>query len=96
MVMQRTREPGAGYPHRDGVGPWAREAACRTPGAPDMHPLDAAGRAKAVAWCGKCPVREECLEHALVNRERHGVWGGATEEDRKGLLRRRGQLQEVG
>lgn len=26
--------------------------------------------------CNRCPVRDECLEHALSLPERHGVWGG--------------------
>lgn len=29
-----------------------------------------------------CPVRKECLNHALVNGEQ-GVWGGKTEEERR-------------
>lgn len=36
---------------------------------------------QAVSVCGTCPVRERCLEHALTMPERHGVWGGCTEEE---------------
>ena len=36
-----------------------------------------------------CPVREHCLEYALTHRERHGVWGGATERERRSMVRRR-------
>jgi WhiB family redox-sensing transcriptional regulator len=46
-----------------------------------------ANEAKAI--CGSCTVRETCLEFALVNRERDGVWGGATERERRRLLRQR-------
>jgi WhiB family transcriptional regulator, redox-sensing transcriptional regulator len=36
--------------------------------------------------CAGCPVRAACLEHALRTRERFGVWGGLTEEERQELL----------
>jgi WhiB family transcriptional regulator, redox-sensing transcriptional regulator len=32
--------------------------------------------------CGNCPVKEACLEWALVH-ERHGIWGGTTPHRRK-------------
>ena len=41
-------------------------------------------RAKAI--CQGCPVRIECLTWALEVREPHGVWGGASESDRKQML----------
>ena len=39
--------------------------------------------------CGTCPVRQPCLEHALATREKHGVWGGLTERERRRVLRQR-------
>jgi WhiB family transcriptional regulator, redox-sensing transcriptional regulator len=32
--------------------------------------------ARAKAICGKCPVRDLCLESALERQEPWGVWGG--------------------
>lgn len=32
-----------------------------------------------------CPIRAECLEFALVNNERYGVWGGTSEIDRRAI-----------
>lgn len=29
--------------------------------------------------CSSCPVKRQCLEHAIVNEESHGIWGGLTE-----------------
>lgn len=37
----------------------------------------------AKAVCGSCPVQAECLEWALSNHERLGVWGGTTERERQ-------------
>lgn len=30
-----------------------------------------------------CPIRQKCLEFALYNNEKYGVWGGMSEADRK-------------
>jgi WhiB family redox-sensing transcriptional regulator len=39
--------------------------------------------------CMGCSVREACLEFALASREKAGVWGGATERERRRMLRHR-------
>ena len=39
--------------------------------------------------CSLCAVRQPCLEFALSTREKHGVWGGFTERERRRLLRQR-------
>ena len=41
------------------------------------------------SFCRACPVRTECLAHALDERIEFGVWGGATERERRALLRSR-------
>ena len=38
--------------------------------------------------CATCEVREECLEYALANDERFGIWGGMSERERRKLKRR--------
>jgi WhiB family redox-sensing transcriptional regulator len=35
--------------------------------------------------CGACTVNEECLEFALATNQEAGIWGGATEEERRKL-----------
>ena len=40
-------------------------------------------RAKQV--CSGCEVRAECLDHAIRNGERYGVWGGLTDVERHHL-----------
>ena len=42
--------------------------------------------------CRSCPVRTECLAHALDHRVEFGVWGGMTERERRALLRRHPQV----
>jgi WhiB family redox-sensing transcriptional regulator len=33
--------------------------------------------------CLSCDVRVECLEYALANDERFGIWGGLSERERR-------------
>lgn len=49
----------------------------------DEDPTDA----KAV--CAECRVRVTCLEFALSHREKQGIWGGATERERRSIIRQR-------
>jgi WhiB family redox-sensing transcriptional regulator len=37
--------------------------------------------------CTACPIRTECLEHALAVPENFGVWGGLTEEERMVIVK---------
>lgn len=37
------------------------------------------------AICAGCPVMPQCLEHALATGEKEGVWGGASERERRRL-----------
>lgn len=68
---------------------WRQRAACRGVEPDIFYPVsdDEADEAKSI--CAGCSVREACLEHALANRERDGVWGGATERERRRLIRQR-------
>jgi WhiB family redox-sensing transcriptional regulator len=52
---------------------------------PDIE--DDADEAKSI--CTECGVRVACLEYALASREKDGVWGGATERERRRIIRQR-------
>jgi WhiB family redox-sensing transcriptional regulator len=81
---------------RDLGGPWHSDAACRSDEAglffaPSKEPTAARlareGAAKRV--CARCPVMVECREHALLQPEPYGVWGGMTAAERRVVLARR-------
>lgn len=75
---------------------WQRHAACKGPNAELFFPpaaserkeerLDREREAKAI--CATCPVSAECLRYALRIREAHGIWGGTTEVERRGMAER--------
>jgi WhiB family redox-sensing transcriptional regulator len=57
---------------------------------PDLFfPERGASTKEAKAVCRACVVREECLEYALVNGEKFGIWGGLSERERRRLRRAR-------
>ncbi|MFP5377693.1 MAG: WhiB family transcriptional regulator [Acidimicrobiia bacterium] len=68
---------------------WRQRAACRGVDPDIFYPASDEDAEEAKGICAVCPVREACLEYALANRERDGVWGGATERERRRLIRQR-------
>lgn len=71
--------------------PWHLLGLCRgsDPGVFYPSPDDDSEADAAKAVCDSCPVRQPCLEFALNTREKHGVWGGLTERERRRVLRQR-------
>ena len=68
---------------------WRNRAACRGVDPDIFFPVSYEDAVQAKAICTECPVREACLEWALAARERDGVWGGATERERRRMIRQR-------
>lgn len=57
---------------------------------PDLFfPERGASTREAKEVCRGCVVREECLEYALSNGEKFGIWGGMSERERRRLRRAR-------
>ncbi len=68
---------------------WRERAACRGVDPDIFYPFSDEEADDAKAICALCPVQQACLEWALTNRESDGVWGGATERERRRIIRRR-------
>ena len=62
---------------------WMARGSCADESPSLFFPSDGVGVEVARRICATCPVTDECLEHALVNRIDHGVWGGASERQRR-------------
>jgi WhiB family redox-sensing transcriptional regulator len=66
-------------------GEWWLRAAC-TAAEPDLFfPIAPRGTdiAAAKRVCYACPVMNQCLEYAISTGQVHGIWGGATEDERR-------------
>jgi WhiB family redox-sensing transcriptional regulator len=68
---------------------WMGRGSCRDEPPSRFFPSDGAGVEVAKAICATCPVQAACLEYALRHRIDHGVWGGASERERRRIARQR-------
>lgn len=73
---------------------WRHRAACRDVDPEVFFPIGNTGPAlvqieEAKRVCQRCPVMDSCLEWALTAGQDAGVWGGASEDERRALKRRR-------
>lgn len=73
---------------------WRHHAACRDEDPELFFPVSEVGpgarqTAEAKTVCGRCPVRTQCLDHAIDNALDFGIFGGTSESERRNLLRRR-------
>jgi len=68
---------------------WRMLGACRGLEPSIFYPDDDDEAEIAKQVCEHCGVKAACLEHALSAREKVGVWGGATERERRRIIRQR-------
>lgn len=54
-----------------------------------FYPERGASTKEAKAVCQGCIVREDCLEYALAEDEKFGIWGGLSERQRRRIRRQR-------
>jgi WhiB family transcriptional regulator, redox-sensing transcriptional regulator len=66
---------------------WQERAACYGIDPEVFFPPSEEDAGLALSYCSACGIREMCLAWALKNRERYGVWGGLTEQQRRRLQR---------
>ena len=85
MTLTRTHNPN-----------WFASAACAgemgqrfyPPVRAERRSIRNAREASAKAVCASCPVRQDCLEMAIANNERYGIWGGMTDLERRRFAER--------
>lgn len=64
---------------------WRLDALCAETDPEAFFPEKGGSTREAKRVCGGCDVRAECLEFALANDERFGIWGGLSERERRRL-----------
>lgn len=65
------------------MGPWVKDAACKGVDTGLFYPERGEPTRHALEVCKPCTVKAECLQYAIDNSERWGVWGGMTERQRR-------------
>ncbi len=67
---------------------WQERALCAQTDPEAFFPEKGGSTREAKRICSGCEVRAECLEYALENDERFGIWGGMSERERRKQRRR--------
>lgn len=62
---------------------WHDRALCAQTDPEAFFPEKGGSTREAKRVCGSCDVAKECLEYALANDERFGIWGGLSERERR-------------
>lgn len=72
----------------DGALAWQERALCAQTDPEAFFPEKGGSTREAKRVCASCEVRAECLDYALANDERFGIWGGLSERERRKMKRR--------
>lgn len=74
----------------DADAEWQERALCAQTDPEAFFPEKGGSTREAKRICAGCEVRAECLEYALAQDERFGIWGGLSERERRRLRRAAG------
>jgi WhiB family redox-sensing transcriptional regulator len=67
---------------------WQADSLCAQTDPEAFFPEKGGSTRDAKKICASCDVRAQCLEYALRNDERFGIWGGLSERERRKLRKR--------
>jgi WhiB family redox-sensing transcriptional regulator len=67
---------------------WQTDSLCAQTDPEAFFPEKGGSTRDAKKICISCEVRNQCLEYALANDERFGIWGGLSERERRKLRKR--------
>ncbi|OCH81784.1 WhiB family transcriptional regulator [Gordonia sp. UCD-TK1] len=74
---------------RDNFEPWHHRALCPQVSPDFFHPEKGESAVPAKTVCTLCPVSAECLQWALDNGEKDGIYGGTTPHERRRISKER-------
>jgi WhiB family redox-sensing transcriptional regulator len=81
--------PGVRQPDaEDNPLAWQSDSLCAQTDPEAFFPEKGGSTRDAKKICASCEVRTMCLEYALENDERFGIWGGLSERERRKLRKR--------
>ena len=67
---------------------WQSDSLCAQTDPEAFFPEKGGSTRDAKKICSSCEVRARCLDYALANDERFGIWGGLSERERRKLRKR--------
>ena len=67
---------------------WQSDSLCAQTDPEAFFPEKGGSTRDAKKICTSCEVRARCLDYALENDERFGIWGGLSERERRKLRKR--------
>ena len=67
---------------------WQERALCAQTDPEAFFPEKGGSTREAKRVCMVCEVRVQCLDYALANDERFGIWGGLSERERRRVKKR--------
>ncbi len=67
---------------------WQADSLCAQTDPEAFFPEKGGSTRDAKRICTSCEVKAQCLEYALANDERFGIWGGLSERERRKLRKR--------
>ncbi|HXY43360.1 MAG TPA: WhiB family transcriptional regulator [Acidimicrobiales bacterium] len=73
---------------------WQTRANCMGVDPDLFFPERGASTREAKEVCRGCVVREDCLNYAIANGEKFGIWGGMSERERRRVRRARVLAQQ--
>ena len=73
----------------EGERTWQSRANCMGVDPDLFFPERGSSTREAKEVCRGCVVREDCLEFAIANGEKFGIWGGMSERERRRVRRAR-------
>lgn len=80
--------PGVRSSAREDPLSWQADSLCAQTDPEAFFPEKGGSTRDAKKICESCTVRAQCLEYALQNDERFGIWGGLSERERRKLRKR--------
>jgi len=80
----------------DQLHDWKARANCMGVDPDLFFPERGMSTREAKEVCRGCVVREDCLEYALANGEKFGIWGGLSERERRRIRRARAMVRRTG
>jgi WhiB family redox-sensing transcriptional regulator len=69
---------------------WQADSLCAQTDPEAFFPEKGGSTRDAKRICTSCEVKAQCLDYALQNDERFGIWGGLSERERRKLRKRAG------